>query len=160
MRTRSLREAHLEDVPRVAALFGDTLPDPGESPEQARQRHEERLREELTRTPRLARLVVAEDDHGSLLGALLAWQVADEVTLLDVAVPLAARRGGHGRALVLELLEHGKKAGGALVVLEVRASNVAAKTLYRSLGFEEVHVRRAYYRDGEDGLEMHARLDP
>jgi ribosomal-protein-alanine N-acetyltransferase len=159
MSARYLREADLDDVPRVAALFGDTLPDPGESPEQARERHAIRLREELTRTPRLARLVVAEDHRGELLGALLAWQVADEVTLLDVAVPLGARRGGHGRALVLELLEHGKKAGGALVVLEVRASNVAARTLYRSLGFEEIHVRRGYYRDGEDGLEMHARLD-
>jgi ribosomal-protein-alanine N-acetyltransferase len=158
MSARFLREAGLEDVARVAELFGDTLPDPGESPEQARTRHEERLREELTRSPRLARLVVAEDEQGTLLGALLAWQVADELTLLDVAVPLSARRGGHGRALVLELLEHGKKAGGALVVLEVRASNVAAKTLYLSLGFEEIHVRRAYYRDGEDALEMHARL--
>jgi ribosomal-protein-alanine N-acetyltransferase len=44
------------------------------------------------------------------------------------------------------------------VLLEVRASNAPARALYRSAGFFEHGVRRAYYSDnGEDAIEM--RLD-
>lgn len=36
--------------------------------------------------------------------------------------------------------------------MEVRVSNVAAIGLYKSLGFEFLGRRRAYYDDGEDAL--------
>ena len=39
-----------------------------------------------------------------------------------------------------------------MAVLEVRVSNAAAIGLYRSLGFESLGTRRAYYQDGEDAL--------
>ena len=45
--------------------------------------------------------------------------------------------------------------------LEVRASNLAALTLYRRAGFEQVGVRRGYYRDAqgsEDALVMACEL--
>ena len=42
-----------------------------------------------------------------------------------------------------------------LVTLEVRRSNVVAQALYRKYRFEEVGVRRRYYRDtGEDAILM------
>jgi ribosomal protein S18 acetylase RimI-like enzyme len=43
-------------------------------------------------------------------------------------------------------------------LLEVRASNHAAQSLYRKLGFEEFNVRRRYYDDGEDAIEMKLQL--
>jgi ribosomal-protein-alanine N-acetyltransferase len=54
------------------------------------------------------------------------------------------------------------RAGSArLLLLEVRASNAPALALYRSAGFFEHGVRRAYYSDnGEDAVEMRLTLTP
>jgi ribosomal-protein-alanine N-acetyltransferase len=48
-----------------------------------------------------------------------------------------------------------------VVLLEVRVSNQAAASLYRSFGFREVGIRPRYYADnGEDALLMDLELSP
>jgi ribosomal-protein-alanine N-acetyltransferase len=44
------------------------------------------------------------------------------------------------------------------VLLEVRADNPRAQALYVRFGFEQIHVRRRYYRDGTDALIMRLTL--
>ena len=44
------------------------------------------------------------------------------------------------------------------MLLEVRADNPRAQQLYRRYGFEQIHVRPRYYRDGVDALIMRLRL--
>jgi ribosomal-protein-alanine N-acetyltransferase len=45
------------------------------------------------------------------------------------------------------------------VLLEVRASNAPALSLYRALGFEELYRRARYYADtGEDAVVMRLAL--
>ena len=39
-------------------------------------------------------------------------------------------------------------------VLEVRVGNAPARSLYRSLGFKDVGIRKKYYSDGEDAVIM------
>lgn len=91
----------------------------------------------------------------------LAWSVADEVHLLDMASHPEHRRKGHARALLRELLSYARREHKRLVLLEVRRSNEPAIQLYRSLGFETTGVRRGYYADtGEDALEMRITFDP
>ncbi len=85
-------------------------------------------------------------------GFLLAWQVADEVELLDVVTLPAARRQGVGRALLQRLFRETRTCGARAIHLEVRKSNQAALALYRRAGFEEVGCRTRYYADGEDAL--------
>ena len=52
-------------------------------------------------------------------------------------------------------LEQALKKGITRLFLEVRASNTAAKNLYKSLGFLETGVRRGYYHGpAEDALLM------
>ena len=82
------------------------------------------------------------------------WHVADEAHVINVAVAPAERRRGIGRALVQTLLAYAREHAIAKVLLEVRAGNSAAIGLYRSLGFAEFNVRRRYYPDGEDAIEM------
>jgi ribosomal-protein-alanine N-acetyltransferase len=58
--------------------------------------------------------------------------------------------------LLTALLEY---AVGGTVFLEVRTDNVAAITLYESVGFVRVGLRRRYYRaSGADAYTM--RRDP
>ena len=59
-----------------------------------------------------------------------------------------------------ELLAHGASARTRLVLLEVRRSNRPAIRLYRAFGFTAMGLRRDYYADGEDAIEMRLTLDP
>jgi ribosomal-protein-alanine N-acetyltransferase len=103
--------------------------------------------------------VLRRDAAAPLAGFLLAWEVADEAHLIDVIVAPSERRQGFGRALVETLLNHARARKSRVVLLEVRRSNLAAQTLYTSLGFEEVGERTAYYADGEDALLLRLTLE-
>ncbi|MBS2018392.1 MAG: ribosomal protein S18-alanine N-acetyltransferase [Deltaproteobacteria bacterium] len=124
----------------------------GAAHDEPRSVRERSLREELVRA--WARLRVARSESGAVLGYSLYWHVVDEIHLLNVAVAIPARRRGIGRALVAELIAHGKSHGATRVLLEVRASNEAAIAMYEALGFERFNVRARYYADGEDAVEM------
>ncbi|MEP7050086.1 MAG: ribosomal protein S18-alanine N-acetyltransferase [Pseudomonadota bacterium] len=92
---------------------------------------------------------------------LLAWSVADELHLLELATHPEQRRKGFARALLVALLDHARTHHARLILLEVRRSNLAAIALYESFDFETTGVRRGYYSDtGEDALEMRITLDP
>ena len=84
--------------------------------------------------------VAAED--GRIAGFLVARTVAPgERELLNLAVGRGMRRRGVGRGLVQAFLDESEGA----VFLEVRESNRGAIGLYKSMGFQEVSVRRNYY---------------
>jgi [ribosomal protein S18]-alanine N-acetyltransferase len=117
-----------------------------------REVREKSLREELTRA--WARLFVARADGGRAVGYLLYWHVVDEGHVINVAVAPQERRNGIGRALVAHLVDQAKANGIVKLLLEVRASNVAAIRLYESAGFTRFNVRERYYDDGEDAVEM------
>ncbi len=95
-------------------------------------------------------LVACVNDR--MAGFAVARRVAaDEIEILNLAVDPVFRRRGAGRALVRELI--GKNPG--TVYLEVRQSNVAARKLYHSLGFEVISVRPDYYQaPGESAIVM------
>jgi len=79
---------------------------------------------------------------GVVAGFLVARMLAPgECEILNLAVSPEWRRRGVARALVAALLE----AFRGDVFLEVRPSNDAARTLYRSMGFEELLLRPDYY---------------
>jgi ribosomal-protein-alanine N-acetyltransferase len=120
-----------------------------ETPSVVRERS---LREELVRA--WARLRAARDESGALLGYALFWHVVDELHLLNVAVAIPWRRQGIGRALVNDLIAYGRAHAVVRILLEVRAGNLAAITLYEQLGFTRFNVRERYYADDEDAIEM------
>jgi ribosomal-protein-alanine acetyltransferase len=72
-----------------------------------------------------------------------------------IAVAESARRRGLGRVLMMRLIAEARGRGAQTVFLEVRADNPSAQQLYRSLGFEDIAVRPAYYQpDGVDAIVM------
>ena len=104
-------------------------------------------------------MVAVEPSPGGarLVGYACAWNVADEVQLLNVAVHPARRRSGIGEALVRAVQEHATARGARGVILEVRVANVGARRLYARLGFRMTALRRGYYGAGQDGMLMEWR---
>ena len=84
------------------------------------------------------------------------WIVFSELRILNLAVKSSVRRQGVSQRMVrLALLDaHSKGATNAL--LEVRASNIAAKNLYSGFRFKEYGKRLSYYTNpNEDAILMH-----
>lgn len=100
-----------------------------------------------------ARLWVARSAT-TICAFLLAWDVADEVHLLDLVVAPAARRRGIARGLLTTLIAHARERRAGWILLEVRASNLAARRLYEQVGFFPDGERAGYYSDGEDAVLM------
>ncbi|WP_449373810.1 ribosomal protein S18-alanine N-acetyltransferase [Arthrobacter psychrolactophilus] len=65
---------------------------------------------------------------------------------------------GIARAMLTELIAEAGRRGADDVMLEVSSTNPRAQALYRRYGFEHIHTRRKYYRDGSDGLIMRLSL--
>jgi ribosomal-protein-alanine N-acetyltransferase len=94
--------------------------------------------------------------HGKRIkGFIAARLIADEVHVNNVAVREEERRQRIGEALLLCVIEEGRRLGARLAFLEVRASNRVAQALYEKCGFRHQGVRRNYYSDPvEDALVM------
>ena len=78
--------------------------------------------------------------------------------LLNLAVDQGFKRQGIGKALVESIIAYLREEGVEDVWLEVRASNLAARKLYSSLGFEETRIVKRYYPEGEDAVIMTRKL--
>jgi [ribosomal protein S18]-alanine N-acetyltransferase len=75
-----------------------------------------------------------------------------EYEVHTIGVDPAYQGQGIGRRLLEELLAF---ADGGVVYLEVRTDNEVAIGLYRSVGFDQIGVRRRYYRiSGADAYTM------
>jgi len=86
---------------------------------------------------------------------------AGESHLLNLCVRADARRTGLGTTMLRHLVNLARKHGADVALLEVRPSNVAAVDLYRSVGFNEVGIRKNYYpadKGREDALVMARQL--
>ena len=102
--------------------------------------------------------VQGEPDAALVVGYTVCWRVLDELHVLNVAVHAEHRGAAIGRHLVEHVLEDAHRSGGRVAYLEVRAGNVAARRLYRRLGFYDLGVRRGYYGPGQDAIVMELRL--
>ena len=89
----------------------------------------------------------------TVVGYVGSQTVMGWTDMMNVAVHPDHRRKGIGRALVEELERLLQEQGNECLTLEVRASNTPAKTLYFDLGFNQVGLRKNYYRNPkEDAL--------
>jgi N6-L-threonylcarbamoyladenine synthase len=100
-------------------------------------------------------------EHIVAYGGLQAALRAPESDIQTIAVAEEARGQGLGRVLMLSLITEARNRGARETFLEVRADNPGAQHLYRSLGFEELGVRRGYYQpDNVDAIVMRLTIPP
>jgi ribosomal-protein-alanine N-acetyltransferase len=103
----------------------------------------------------------ARSDEGAVLGYVVAWFVADEGQIANLAVAPSGWGVGIGRALLDASLREARLREVDEVYLEVRDSNERARRLYGSRGFEEVGRRKQYYsRPVEDAIVLRRSLKP
>jgi [ribosomal protein S18]-alanine N-acetyltransferase len=99
------------------------------------------------------------EDNAQVLGFLVARRIGGDLEILNFAVRPGDRRRGIGEALLGAALEWGKSFGAAQVMLEVRASNLAALRFYERNKFEVAGRRPRYYTAPiEDALLLTAPL--
>lgn len=104
---------------------------------------------------------VQPDDRGRPVGYVCCWVVLDEMHVGTIGVDPAARRDGIGRRMLQAAHDWAIGRGATAAHLEVRAGNAAAISMYESMGYRRVGVRRGYYADnGEDAHIYFADLFP
>ncbi|MBR3234160.1 MAG: tRNA (adenosine(37)-N6)-threonylcarbamoyltransferase complex transferase subunit TsaD [Atopobiaceae bacterium] len=97
-------------------------------------------------------------DRGTIVGFGGALLAGDRLEVLDLAVSPDRRREGIATRLLARLAYDGQTLGASEISLEVHDGNEDACALYKSLGFEQVGLRRDYYGQGSHALIMTAAL--
>ena len=91
----------------------------------------------------------------AIAGMLVLWKIMDEAHIATLAVHPQFRQQGIAQELVKRALQSAACEGARYALLEVRAGNMVAQTLYRQFGFEVVGRRPHYYLDNnEDAILM------
>lgn len=103
----------------------------------------------------LAHYYCAFDLDGNLIGYAGSWQVIDEAHITTIAVKPELKRKKIGEALLNKIISDCYKNEIKYITLEVRASNLAAISLYEKYGFKSLGKRKGYYQNNnEDALIM------
>jgi ribosomal-protein-alanine N-acetyltransferase len=86
-----------------------------------------------------------KDKSAEILGHAILSTVADEASILNIAVSPKAQRQRIGYQLMENILAHAVTKDCVEVFLEVRESNRSAFAMYHQFGFNEVGIRHNYY---------------
>lgn len=90
-----------------------------------------------------------------IIGYIIYWKIQEEVQISNFAIHPDFRGKGIGEAVMRRVIKTIQRDGGVYVFLEVRPSNLAARSLYKKLEFEILGARKGYYHTPvEDALIM------
>lgn len=141
-----IRYATHDDLPTIVELERRLFPDDAWP--------EEMLRAEID-SP--YNVLIVGDDGGRIVGyaAAQALDGNDTADIHNIAIIETERGKGLGAELLDALLDWARSRGATAFMLEVRADNAVAQSLYRSRGFEPIAVRPGYYQPaGVDAVVM------
>ena len=143
------RDANSFDIPVLVSLDKELFP---YSPWSAGQ-----YREEISAPTRL--FVVALDDASRVIGYAGVFAPGGaEADVLTVGVVPMHRGQGIARELMARITQWAINQGSIAMMLEVKTDNVEAISLYESLGYTKLNVRKDYFGSGLDALVMRKEL--
>ena len=96
--------------------------------------------------------------NGEVVGFVLL-QITDELCVMGVAVEKEMRNVGVATRLFNKAFEFAKSINLQTVSLEVSEKNLTASLLYQKLGFASRRIRKNYYSDGSNAIEMFKSLN-
>ena len=103
--------------------------------------------------------VVVLNDY--LVGYIISKITYPETHILNLTVKKNFRKNGIGKALVELIISDARLRNSENIILEVRANNTDAQSLYKKLNFEVIGTRKDYYEsknDREDAYVLNLNL--
>ena len=94
--------------------------------------------------------VVVLDDN--LVGYIISKITYPETHILNLTVKKNFRKKGIGKALIELIISDARLRNSENIILEVRANNTDAQSLYKKLNFEVIGTRKDYY-ESKNGRE-------
>ena len=110
----------------------------------------ESIHDELNRSKNKLN-IIAEID-GKIIGYFFSHFFGNEAHILNLVIDIPFQHKGNGKIFLNKIINQYLK--DANVFLEVKRTNFPAINLYLSFGFKEINIRKQYYSDGEDAIEM------
>ena len=86
-------------------------------------------------------------------------QITDEANVVSIAVKKGYRNLGLATKLFKHAEEYVQSKGIKVVSLEVAFNNITAYLLYKKLGFTQRRIRKNYYENKIDCIEMIKEID-
>jgi ribosomal-protein-alanine N-acetyltransferase len=143
------RDANSMDIPVLVSLDKELFP---YSPWSSGQ-----YREEISAPTR--RFIVAVDEGLSVIGYAGVFAPGGaEADILTVGVISQHRGQGIARQLMAGITKWAIDQGSIAMMLEVKTDNAAAISLYESLGYSKLNIRKDYFGTGLDALVMRKEL--
>ena len=97
------------------------------------------------------RLWIYEKDN-DVVGFIIDMRHKDEISLLNIAIHKCLQGMGHGLRMLKKYIK--SLPGKYSIYLEVNKNNIKALNMYTKLNFERVSIRKSYYTDGGDAINM------
>lgn len=143
------RNANAQDIPVMVSLDKQLFP---YSPWSSGQ-----YREEISAPTR--RFIVALNDAQRIIGYAGVFAPGGAAAdILTVGVIPEYRGQGIAKALMSDITEWARAQGSSSMMLEVKTDNLDAISLYESLGYLKLNVRKDYFGSGLDALVMRKEL--
>ena len=146
-----LRQMKEEDLPYVLEIENLSFPNPW---------HEMTFKGEIHNEPISSAFVIFHRLQKKVIGYIIFWHIKEQVQISNIAIHPDFRRMGIAEAVLKQVLSQIQMEGSKFVTLEVRPSNLGARSLYHKLGFEVLGLREDYYHDpSEPALVMCKQLN-
>ena len=97
------------------------------------------------------RLWIYEVDN-DVVGFIIDMRYKNEISLLNIAIHKYLQGMGHGLKMLKKYIK--SLPGKCSIYLEVNKNNIKALNMYAKLNFEKVSIRKSYYTDGSDAINM------
>ena len=97
------------------------------------------------------RLWIYEVDN-DVVGFIIDMRHIDEISLLNIAIHKCLQGMGHGLKMLKKYIK--SLPGKYSIYLEVNKNNIKALNMYTKLNFKKVSIRKSYYTDGGDAINM------
>ena len=99
--------------------------------------------------------------NDNLVGYIISKIAYPETHILNLTVKKNFRKKGIGKALIELIISNARLRNSENIILEVRANNTDAQSLYKKLNFEVIGTRKDYYEsknDREDAYVLNLNL--
>lgn len=102
-------------------------------------------------------ICIAAEKAGRLVGYMLVYEAAGEAEIARIAVDRDMRRQGVGSHLLQQLERICEERKISKLLLDVRESNMPARSFYAEIGFREDGIRQKYYTAPEEDAVLMSR---